>query len=108
MAEEKILLMWWWKLCGKEENSAKENLEFQQLICEYGADKIMEAAVFLYAANDGTPTILQKKIREGTADKWLKQLPEIDETTRSDYEAVKACFKAEIAEVCHSKLAAHV
>jgi len=82
--------------------------KFRELICQYGADKIMQAAVFLYAANDGSPKILLKKIRQGTVDNWLKQLPEIDEKTRLDYEAVKACFMAEIAEVGYSKLAAHV
>jgi len=103
MAENLYLLLWW-SDCGTSE----ENWKFRELICQYGADKIMQAAVFLYAANDGSPKILLKKIRQGTVDNWLKQLPEIDEKTRLDYEAVKACFMAEIAEVGYSKLAAHV
>lgn len=95
-SEKKLLLNWWW-FCGRMEHTIEEDQEFDELIETYGADKILEAAVVLYALDNSAPEVLLKKIQENTAGEWIQQLPEIDETLKSDYEAVKACFEAEFA-----------
>lgn len=108
MANEKKLLLNWWWFCGRTEHTIKEDQEFEDLIETYGYDKILEVAVVLYASNDSTPEVLLKKIQKNTASEWIQQLPGIDETLKSDYEAVKACFEAEISERSRKTLAAFI
>ena len=62
MAIEKGLLIHWWHYYGKVIYTLAELEEFEKVIDEYGANKVLDVAVASYVCGDGSPTIFKKKI----------------------------------------------
>lgn len=77
MAIEKGLLIHWWHYYGKVIYTLAELEEFEKVIDEYGADKVLDVAVASYVCGDGSPTIMLASIRKGTVKKLFESLPDI-------------------------------
>lgn len=90
MAIEKGLLIHWWHYYGKVIYTLAELEEFEKVIDEYGADKVLDVAVASYVCGDGSPTI-----RKGTVKKLFESLPDISKMEKKEkeqYEIVRDKF----------------
>lgn len=69
--------------------------EFEKVIDEYGADKVLDVAVASYVCGDGSPTIMLASIRKGTVKKLFESLPDISKMEKKEkeqYETVRDKF----------------
>lgn len=95
MAIDKRLLIHWWHYYGKVIYTFAELEEFEKVIDEYGADKVLDVAVASYVCRDGSPTIMLKSIRKGTVKKLFESLPDISKMEKKEkeqYETVRDKF----------------
>ena len=95
MAIEKGLLIHWWHYYGKVIYTLAELEEFEKVIDEYGADKVLDVAVASYVCGDGSPTIMLASIRKGTVKKLFESLPDISKMGKKEkeqYEIVRDKF----------------
>ncbi len=95
MAIEKGLLIHWWHYYGKVIYTLAELEEFEKVIDEYGADKVLDVAVASYVCGDGSPTIMLASIRKGTVKKLFESLPDISKMEKKEkeqYETVRDKF----------------
>ena len=91
----KGLLMHWWHYYGKLLYSLAEFEEFEDIIDEYGVEKVLEVAVASYICNDGSPTIMLASIRQNTVKELFESLPDIstwDEKDKEKYKAIRDEF----------------
>ncbi len=86
MAIEKGLLIHWWHYYGKVIYTLAELEEFEKVIDEYGADKVLDVAVASYVCGDGSPTIMLASIRKGTVKKLFESLPDISKMEKKEKE----------------------
>ena len=77
MAIDKRLLIHWWHYYGKVIYTLAELEEFEKVIDEYGADKVLDVAVASYVCGDGSPTIMLASIRKGTVKKLFESLSDV-------------------------------
>lgn len=95
MAIEKGLLIHWWHYYGKSIYTLAELEKFEEVIDEYGADRVLDVAVTSYVCGDGSPTIMLASIRQGVVKKLFESLPDISKMKKEEkeqYEAVREEF----------------
>ena len=95
MAIEKGLLIHWWHYYGKSIYTLAELEKFEEVIHEYGADRVLDVAVTSYVCGDGSPTIMLASIRQGVVKKLFESLPDISKMKKEEkeqYEAVREEF----------------
>lgn len=95
MAVEKGLLIHWWHYYGKCIYTLAELEEFEKVIDEYGADKVLDVAVASYICGDGSPTIMLASIRKGAVKELFESLPDISKMEgkeKEQYDAVREEF----------------
>ena len=95
MAIEKGLLIHWWHYYGKYIYTLAELEEFEKVIDEYGAERVLDVAVASYICGDGSPTIMLASIRKGAVKELFESLPDIskmEEKEKEQYDAVREEF----------------
>ena len=95
MAIEKGLLIHWWHYYGKCIYTLAELEEFEKVIDEYGADKVLDVAVASYICGDGSPTVMLASIRKGAVKELFESLPDISKMEgkeKEQYDAVREEF----------------
>lgn len=95
MAIEKELLIHWWHYYGKSIYTLAELEKFEEVIDEYGADRVLDVAVASYVGGDGSPTIMLASIRKGAVKELFESLPDISKMKKEEkeqYEAVREEF----------------
>lgn len=101
MAIEKGLLIHWWHYYGKAIYTFAELEEFEKIIDDYGADKVLDAAVASYVCGDGSPTIILLSIRKGAIKKLFESLPDISkmgDEEQKQYQKVREEFVQAISQ----------
>lgn len=101
MAIEKGLLIHWWHYYGKEIYTFAELEEFEKIIDEYGAERVLDAAVASYVCGDGSPTIMLASIRKGAVKELFESLPDfskMDEEKRKQHQMVRDQFVQAISQ----------
>jgi len=84
MAIEKGLLMHWWHYYGKCPYTLEELEKFEEVIDQYGTDKVLEAAIASYVCFDGSPTVMLQCIRADSVQKMFDSLPNIEEMSEDE------------------------
>lgn len=95
MAIEKGLLIHWWHYYGKGIYTLAELEKFEEVIDEYGADRVLDVAVASYVCGDGSPTIMLASIRKDAVKELFESLPDVSKMEgkeKEQYEAVKNEF----------------
>lgn len=104
MAIEKIALIHWWHYYGKYPYTFAELKEFEKVIDEYGAERVMDAATASYICDDGSPTIMLGSIRRGVVKELFESLPDIskmEEKERENYNNQRKILEDQILESMH-------
>ena len=86
----KGLLMHWWHYYGKCIYTLAELKKFEEVIDEYGVEKVLDAAIASYVCADGSPTVMLASIREDTVKELFESLPDISTWEEKDKEQYKA------------------
>ena len=95
MAIEKGLLIHWWHYYGKGIYTLAELEKFEEVIDEYGVEKVLDVAVASYICGDGSPTIMLASIRKDAVKELFESLPDISKMEgkeKEQYEAVRDEF----------------
>ena len=92
---EKGLLLHWWHYYGKAIYTLEELEKFEEIIDEYGIDKVLDLAVASYICYDGSPTVILQGIRNNVVERLFDTLPKfenMDEKQKEDYNEIKKEF----------------
>ena len=89
MAIDKGLLLHWWHYYGKCIYTLEELNEFENIIDEYGVDKVLDAAIASYVFGDGSPTIILMSIRKGIVKELFESLASLDMSKMTDAQKEK-------------------
>lgn len=95
MAVDKGLLIHWWHYYGKGIYTLAELEKFEEVIDEYGPEKVLDVAIASYICGDGSPTIMLASIRKDAVKELFESLPDVskmEEKEKEQYEAVRTEF----------------
>lgn len=97
---DKNLLIHWWHYYGKCIYTLEELEKFEEIIEEYGTDKVLQAAVASYVCGDGSPTTILASIRKDKVKELFTSLPNVEEMEKENsiYSRLKEKFVKQISE----------
>lgn len=87
MEVTKSMLLNWWERKGRVPYTPEELKKFEQVIDDYGVDKVLEVAISSYIAEDGSPTVILECIRRDAVEEFIKYLPDISTLSEGEQEA---------------------
>lgn len=100
MAVDKNLLMHWWHFYNKDLYTLEELERFEEIIDQYGVDKIMECAVASFISGDGSPTPVVACIRRNCVNELIDILPDISSFSdgeKAEYNNFREAFIEKIS-----------
>lgn len=101
MKVDKSLLLHWWHYYGRCMYTLAELEKFEEIIDQYGPNKVFEVVVASYICDDGSPTVLLLSLRNHRVEDLFNSLPDIqkmEERERNTYHKLEQELVSMISE----------
>lgn len=90
---DKNLLIHWWRYYGRDPYTLEELAEFERIIDQYGAERVLDVAFASYVCEDGSSWVILTSIRENAVEQLFDVVPSCENIEGEDQKTFSSARK---------------